>query len=382
LVPGIVSIATSDGEAKADRMYLWGRNWTRAELEARVGSLSQIGGVTRFEYCDGKARGLTALRVRTACGLEFSVLPDRGLDIFEASYQGRSLCWHSPAGLSHPAYYDSRGANWMKTFPGGLLTTCGLSTAGSPSLDQGEELGLHGSISNTPAESVTWSEEWIKDELMFSIHGQIKEGSVFGPNLVNYRQISSSLSARSIHLVDRIVNEGDCARPLMVVYHCNFGFPLLSDRSRIYCKSKHVEARTQFAHSHLASWTTFEGPIPAVDERCYYHDIETDEDGYSRVLLVDDDAAHSLAIELAYNSVSLPRLVEWKSVRPKHYVLGLEPSNCKVDGRRRERADGTLKFLGPGESAEMKLRIRVLVGEQEIASAIKTCSEVDQAIGI
>jgi hypothetical protein len=69
-------------------MYLWGRDWSRSELEQRIGSLSQLGGITRFEYCDGKARGVTALRVRTASGFEFSVLPERGLDIFEATYQG------------------------------------------------------------------------------------------------------------------------------------------------------------------------------------------------------------------------------------------------------------------------------------------------------
>jgi len=66
-------------------MHLWGKNWTRAELHQRIGALSQLGGITRFEYCDGKAKGVTALRVKTASGLEFTVLPEKGLDLFEAA---------------------------------------------------------------------------------------------------------------------------------------------------------------------------------------------------------------------------------------------------------------------------------------------------------
>ena len=62
-------------------MLLWGESWTRVELMKRVGSLSQLGGITPFEYREGKAKGVTGLRVRTAAGLEFCVLPERGMDI-------------------------------------------------------------------------------------------------------------------------------------------------------------------------------------------------------------------------------------------------------------------------------------------------------------
>lgn len=74
----------------------------------RVGALWQLGGITQFEYSDGKAKGVAGLRVRTAAGLDFSVLPERGLDIVEASHHGRSFCSHSPVGVVHPAYYDCR----------------------------------------------------------------------------------------------------------------------------------------------------------------------------------------------------------------------------------------------------------------------------------
>lgn len=371
--PGIVTGGISIEGETADVMHLWGREWTRAELESRIGSQTQLGGVTRFEFSDGKARGISALRVRTARGLEFSVLPERGLDIFDAWFQGKSLCWHSPAGLSHPAYYDPRQSNWLRTFPGGLLTTCGLSSAGAASVDLGEEIGLHGSISNTPAEHVSWSEEWLGDELLISIRGRIRESSVFGPNLVNHRTIGCTMAGHSIHVHDRIINEGHSGTPLMLIYHCNFGFPLLSERSRIYCRSKEIESRNQWAEANVADWSIFNSPDSDMEERCYYHRLDADDDGKASVVLVDDHSAPKLAIELRYSSSSLPRLVEWKSTQPRHYVLGLEPANCKADGRKTERQAGTLIVLEPGQSAEMHLEFRVLVEPPEIEAAIASC---------
>lgn len=100
-------------------MHLWNRQWTRKELMERVGTLSQLGGITHMEYADGKAKGVSVLHVRTAAGLEFDVLPDRGMDIVGASYKGKSLAWHSPVGITHPAYYDARDIQWVKTFPAG-----------------------------------------------------------------------------------------------------------------------------------------------------------------------------------------------------------------------------------------------------------------------
>jgi len=157
---------------------------SRQLLLERIGRFSQVGGITPFTYADGKARGVSTLRVRTARGFEFWVAPDKGMDIVEATYRGESLCWHSPNGVVHPAYYSSRNTEWLKTFAGGLLCTCGLTTVGVPSEDNGESLGLHGSISNTPAENVRWSENWEEDDCLLTMSGKMRESSVHGHNLL------------------------------------------------------------------------------------------------------------------------------------------------------------------------------------------------------
>lgn len=351
-------------------MRLWNRQWTRKELIERVGALSQLGGISHVEYADGKAKGVNALRVRTAAGLEFEVLPDRGMDIVAASYHGKSLSWHSPVGIAHPAYYDPRGIEWVKSFPGGLLTTCGLYTAGAPSTDDGEELGLHGAASNTPAEHVTWEARWKGDECTLTITGAVREAWVHGPNLLLTRTYTAAINGRAISVHDSVENQGVRDTPLMLLYHLNFGFPLLTERSRVYAPTRKVEPRNEYSTLSLERWSEFEAPTMGIQERVYFHQMEPDASGNVTVVLVSDEHRH-FGVAVRYDARSFPQFIEWKMTGVNHFVLGLEPANCRVDGRASERQAGRLKILAPGEKENFSLALQVLDGEQEVAEAIK-----------
>lgn len=351
-------------------MLLWNRQWTRKELLDRSGASSQLGGITRLEYCDGKAKGVTMLRVRTAAGFEFCVLPEKGMDIVEASYKGKSLSWHAPGGIVHPSYYDSHDVQFLKTFPGGLLATCGMTTAGMPSDDAGEQCGLHGAVSNTPAEYLCWDELWENEECHLRIVGRVRETHTHGPNLLLTRTLMSSLAGRTISVHDSIQNQGFRDTPLMYLYHLNFGFPLLTDHSRIYAPSRSVDARNEHAGETRDRWANFEPPTQGISERVYYHEMEPDADGNVTVVLVNDDRQKDFAVAVRYLKATLPRFIEWKMTGTNHFVLGLEPANCKVEGRRAERDAGTLKILRPDETQDFYLELQVLEGNAEIAGAI------------
>ena len=342
----------------------------RAFLQERTGRLSQIGGISPFTYAGGKAEGVSALRVRTARGLELWVVPDRGMDIFEASFLGRSLSWHSPTGMVHPSYFSNRGVDWLKSFPGGLLSTCGLTAAGAPSEDQGESLGLHGVISNTPAESVSWSESWQVDECLLNISGKVREASVHGPNMLLDRTITASLQSASFTISDLVENQGIHDTPLMVLYHFNFGFPLLTERSRIYAPSQAIEPVDDSSARSVEVWNQMEAPERGTPERVYFHKMQPDPMGKVTVILVSDAAKPEFGLSLSYNSDTLPEFVQWKMTGANHFVLGLEPGNCRSLGRSAERRRGTLQMLAPGEKRAFHLELRVLDGRDEVASAI------------
>ena len=87
---------------------LYGKNYTKKDLLRLVGDLSQIGGIRPVEYMDGNERGVRALQFKTGSGLEFTILPDRAMDVYEAKFNGKSLCWHSQAGPVNPAFKQKR----------------------------------------------------------------------------------------------------------------------------------------------------------------------------------------------------------------------------------------------------------------------------------
>ena len=150
---------------------LYGRPVSRASLSRRVGAMSQIAGARASVLASGLARGVEAVDVKTGTGFEFTVLPGRGLDIAWASYRGMPLSYIGKTGVVAPAYFTERGATgFLRNFFAGLMTTAGLSNTGGPVEVDGAEFGLHGRISNIPAEDVGVTQQWVGDD--YQIRGQ------------------------------------------------------------------------------------------------------------------------------------------------------------------------------------------------------------------
>ena len=146
-----------------------GKEWKRSDLLSLIGDPHQIAGARPFVYMDGKAEGVRGISVNTGGGLQFTVLPGRGMDIPGAFFRGRALHFFSGTGITAPAYYDEPGLEWLRTFYVGLLTTCGIANSGAPSVDNGEPFGLHGRIANAAAEDLCIDQRWDEDEYSITI---------------------------------------------------------------------------------------------------------------------------------------------------------------------------------------------------------------------
>lgn len=338
--------------------HLFKRDWQPSDLLAHVGDISQLGGVRLVMLDDGSERGVRAAELRSGEGFNFTVLLDRGLDIGHAEYRGIPLAWISPTGAVAPQFYEPQGAGWLRTFHGGLLCTCGLTQAGVPNSDQGEELGLHGRISHIPARQVAWEGTWEGGEYQFWISGQLREVSAIGRDLRLMRRISMTLGRPGFTIHDRVENHGYEKTPHMLLYHFNLGFPLLSPQSYLEVESIQVEPRDPAAASGLGKHTTFEAPTPHYAEQVFYHQVAADENGFAQARLVNQDLG--LALQLRYRQRELPELVEWKQVGQGAYVVGLEPANCRPEGREAARQRGALVELAPGEALDYLLEIKVL----------------------
>lgn len=343
-------------------IHLFGRAWTRRELSERVGSLTQIAGVERFTYDEGVANGVRAVRVRTGGGLDFTVLMSRGMDIGAASYNGVPFAWQSATGAAHPHALDQsqpNGRGWLRSFHGGLLTGCGLSNAGAANVDDDEHLGIHGYLSHIPADETSASIEWDGDETAnLVVRGVMREASVFGENLQLSRTITAPLGGNALRVRDTVTNLGFADVPLMLLYHLNFGFPLVSENTRIVTNAATPpEPRDADADLGKETASQLTAPTSGYREQCFFHFPQPDPDGFATVKMTN--SALPLTATVRYDARTLPHLTQWKMMGQGEYVCGIEPANCRVFGRGAERAAGRLQTIAPGETRVFIVEIGV-----------------------
>ena len=267
-----------------------------------IGHQSQLCGVREARLSGGKADGMRVLDVYNASKLRFTVSLDRGGDIPYLFYDSKSMSYIAPCGMAAPQYYDKEGAGFLKSFTAGFLTTCGLTAVGSPCVDDGESLPLHGTVSHIPCEQLSYD--------------------------INDESITVSLKLYDAAL---------------------FSHKLMLE-SRLEINSTGVAPRDAHAEEGIAEWNKILTPQADFTEQCYYHTFSE----RPRVSLSNPEIKTEMT--MTFSDKSLDCFTQWKMMGENEYVMGLEPGNCLPDGRDVMREKGILKFLAPGESAENEIR--------------------------
>lgn len=341
---------------------LFGKDFTSHDLLRRVGDMSQLAGVQPFELMEGNERGVRAVNLYNAAGLEMTVVPDRGMSITRLSCRGVPLPFISAVGTVHPAFSEPRGLGWLRTWQAGFLTPCGLTQVGSPCVDGSEELGLHGRVAQIPARQVSWGANWQGEQYVLWVEGKVRETAVFGENLLLHRRVEMKLDEPRFLVEDRVENQGFSPAPLMFLQHINLGFPLVDETARLELPEHTTQPRDDEARSGLGECCEFSPPIPGYKEQVFYHDLESDSAGMVEVRLVNPAFNHGngLGVALRYAKADYPIFVEWKMMGEGLYVVGLEPANCHVGGRCQERDIGTLQFLAPKAPRVFRLEVHIL----------------------
>jgi hypothetical protein len=315
----------------------------------RVGGLAQVARVDSFVETDGPARGSRRLRVINGGGLEFDVHPDRALDIGAATFDGVPLAWLSPTGISSPHRYEPEGTGWLRTFGGGLMTTCGLDNFGPPADDEDGVAGMHGRIGTVPAHltgTETTSER-------ITVSGTVRQATVFGENLLLTRRITSEVGSAAFSVDDTVTNEGSTSSPHMVLYHVNLGWPLLDAGAVVEIPHAAVEPRDPDAEEGFGSRYEIGAPVRGFREQVYIH--RAGPERYASVT----NKQRGLRLTLRFSD-TLPGVFEWKMTATQHYVLGLEPANTpEIRGRAAARTAGLLPRLEPGESVSYRVSVEM-----------------------
>lgn len=350
-------------------MKLFGRDLSVAQLQERTGSLTQCGGFQPFVYSEGRSRGVRGLRLDTGA-MQVEIVVDRCLDIAHVTTSGVPLMWRSANDIAAPEFYNPEGDEWLRSFFGGWLTTCGLSNFGPGGRDRWGSFGLHGRINNTPAESLAVSTQFIEGGCTFVVSGIMRETKALGEVMVLYRTISADLGGTTLRVRDRVVNEGNASSPHMLLYHCNAGWPLLDEATNVHVSHAAMKPRDAVAKAGLDVWDKGGLPQQRFDEQVFVHTMRACVDGKARAAVINPTlGSDGMGFELAFNANALPALMSWRMLEAKNYVMAIEPANTPaIQGRLFAEEHGMLPILEPGDDRHYEVDMTVLSGERLNAS--------------
>ena len=338
--------------------------------------------VHKYVLRGGRQEGVDMVEVDNGV-LSFKVIPTRGMNLWEARSDGVRFGWDSPVNeVVHPQYVhlDSRGGlGWLDGFVE-WINRCGLASNGLPGTDRvrsntGDiaevQLTLHGKVSYIPAHHV----EVIVDPppaRRIRIRGVVDETMMFGPRLRLTTEISTEIGSRALTIDDEVQNLAATPQEMQLLYHCNFGSPLLEEGARFVAPLAQVKPRdARAAEGGMEKWNEYEGPVTGYVEQVYFLRLLGDADGNTEVLL--RNRRGDRGVSLRFSLGQLPYMTLWKNTaaRENGYVTGLEPGTNYPNLRSIEREAGRVPVLEGGQSYRVRLVITALPGAEEVAAAAR-----------
>lgn len=338
----------------------------RKDLLRRVGSIQQLAYVRPVTYSEGRASGLEAYEVKNG-PLQYKVLAGKCLDVGEFSYKGINFNFLSKPGLQGRGHYDTHGQEALRSIMGGMFFTAGLENICAPCTVDGVDYPMHGRIRTTPAEHLRADAVWEGEDYVLRTSGEMREGELFGEDLVLRRTVETVYGSKTVAVIDEIENQGFREEPMMILYHINIGYPLLDEGTELLAPTRSVVPRDEAAAGHEDRWNVMDPPKDNEPEYVFIHDLACTKDGRGVVCVVNEKLG--LGLKIGFTRENLPYFMEWKSTASGDYVLGLEPANSSVYGRPFHEKEGTLHRLAPFAKEKNVLTFTVLEGAAELAAA-------------
>jgi len=344
---------------------------SKRETQKKISNMTQLAGIKDYEIRSGKAKGTGVLEVYNQAGLNFSVLPDQCLDIYELKYKGQNIGFPSKNGLHGNAFFNGLDNEFIYFWRAGMVYTCGLATTGPPNTDDGLYRMEHGRIGHTPAENIRAFSGWKDGKYILSIDGDMTETIICGSNLRLSRHLETELNSKEIMICDKVENLQPADEEFMLLYHVNFGYPIVDEGTRLVKGKGNVKPRFEDSSEGLDVWDQATDPLDEFPEQCFFHENTADKDGFAYLGIINDKLG--IGAYVKYSLDTLPIALEWKNMLSHDYTIALEPGNSYLMGREEERKNGTLPVIKGYSEINHCVTLGILEGE-EIADFEKMLS--------
>lgn len=339
-------------------------NWriTNRDLHTRVPF-----SVEKVTLHGGKQEGTEVITIKSG---EFTLRlsPTRGMGILSAVADGVRMGWDSPVNeIVNPKFInlDSRGGSgWLEGFNEAMVR-CGYEWAGHPVFADGQMYSLHGRAANTPVSKLIVSVEQ-KAPYTITVKGLIKESTFKKSSLQAWATLSYTPGHRSFTVADKLTNVGDYPQDYEVIYHSNFGTPVLEKGAHFVAPVREISPFNDYAATGLSTWQTYLGPTPNFDEMVFNIFPYSDDKGNTQVMIKNRDGDKGAGI--AFNVNSLPVLSLWKNTDTlkRGYVTGLEPGTNFSYPVTIERQQKRIRQLPPGKSVNFILTYTLLTNRNAV----------------
>jgi hypothetical protein len=337
--------------------------------------------VTKRRLRGGRRDGVDLIRLDNGL-LSIDIIPTRGMGIWKGSCQGHRLGWDSPVtdGPVNPAFVNlmgSGGLGWLDGFDE-LLARCGLASNGAPfeiktkrpdGTESNTTFGLHGKIANIPASYVAVHiGEQPPHEVV--VEGHVEESRLFGPQIRMITRISTTPGANRLVVHDEFVNLKDQPVPMQILYHWNFGPPLLEPGARFVAPIETLTPRDPRAVEGLAQHDLYGPPEPGFAEQVYFYELHARGPESRQTLAMLRNRAGDRAVVLRFRTDQLPCFTLWKNTggRRDGYVTGLEPGTNYPNPRPFEQARNRVVTLPADGRYVAETVLEVLTTTEAVAA--------------
>lgn len=337
--------------------------------------------ITKRRLRGGLSDGVDAIRVDNG-DLTFIVLPTRGMGIWKVWRGELEVGWKSPVrGPVHPAFVpvmEPGGLGWLDGFDE-LLVRCGLESNGAPEFDKNSRLQypLHGRIANKPAHRVELA---VDESGEITITGVVEETRFHFTKLRLTTTIKTKPGEPRLAIHDEIANLSAAPATAQMLYHVNFGEPLLDAGARFIAPVKTVVPRNARAAAGVKSWSSYSAPEPGFEEQVYFLELLAGRDGLTRTLL--KNAHGTKGASLVLNKRQLPCYSVWKNTTASAdgSVTGLEPATNYPNPRSYEGEQGRVVKLAPGGTTAFDLSLEIHATPAEVEQSEKAVTAIQGSV--
>ena len=338
--------------------------------------------VAKRVLAGGRQEGVEVIEVDNGL-MKFTVVPTCGFHVWTANVGELRLGWDSPVTeIVHPQFVnlaERGGLGWLNGF-GEWISRCGLESMGPPCKDGNLTYTLHGRINYLPASYVEVRFESAPVPRIV-LRGVVDETLMFGPQLRLTTEISTVIGKPALSFDDTVTNLSDAPQEMEILYHANFGPPVLGAGAQFVAPVKKVAPRdSRAAEEEMAGWCDYTGPhAPGYTEQVYLIELYADDAGMTEAMLRSADGTKGALV--SFNVRQLPFMTLWKNEAPSKagYVTGLEPGTSFPLPKPAERAAGRIRKLNGGESHHAKVTFRALVAREEVEDAADSIRRLQRA---